>query len=467
MSVAKRKSLLMLGVEEGARLIALDHLEAALQARKRLDDPDDSEALHDLRVALRRLRSIVRAYQPYLEDSVSRRLRKRLRELAAATTTARDAEVQLAWLTEQAGRLSAGHRVGLEWLLAWIDRRRTTAYASVRSEVMEEFERFHGALARRLAVYKREMQVGEAHQARAFAAVTAELLHEHTRALKELLGGVNGPDDEETAHEARIAAKRLRYLLEPLRKHAPGAGPAVGALKELQDVLGDLHDCAVLAADIGRALAEAVGEGLHTEAAEGMVAISRIVREHRDERFEKLQTQWIQGGDAAWSEPICRLASELDVLETTRKFERRFLLHSLPPLPADAPVAVIVEGWIGKPPLEERLRLIRRGGELALYRKVKVATLAVEQPLDAREFCALWPLTAGRRLRIRSRPVDVGNTRWELVELQGLALAVAHVADSEAITPPPWLQPFLDREVSDDPAFDPRTLAARRPGLRS
>jgi CHAD domain-containing protein len=52
------------------------------------------------------------------------------------------------------------------------------------------------------------------------------------------------PADEKALHDTRIAAKRLRYVLE---MHEPVFGrPAAKAAKEarkLQDLLGEIHDC--------------------------------------------------------------------------------------------------------------------------------------------------------------------------------------------------------------------------------
>ena len=56
---------------EVARWFALVRLHDLLIARDRLTDPDDSDALHDFRVALRRLRSLLRAFRDVLADSVS------------------------------------------------------------------------------------------------------------------------------------------------------------------------------------------------------------------------------------------------------------------------------------------------------------------------------------------------------------------------------------------------------------
>ncbi len=54
------------------------------------------------------------------------------------------------------------------------------------------------------------------------------------------------PAEVETLHDMRIAAKRLRYILE-LSAHVfgPYAGTAAKRTKELQDLLGEIHDCDV------------------------------------------------------------------------------------------------------------------------------------------------------------------------------------------------------------------------------
>ena len=50
----------------------------------------------------------------------------------------------------------------------------------------------------------------------------------------------------EPLHEARIAAKRLRYLLEAAREVDPLVPSALQALKAIQDLLGEFHDAEVL-----------------------------------------------------------------------------------------------------------------------------------------------------------------------------------------------------------------------------
>jgi CHAD domain len=76
------------------------------------------------------------------------------------------------------------------------------------------------------------------------------------------------PAEVVALHDMRIAAKRLRYILE-ITGHCfgPYAKTAVKATKDLQDLLGEIHDCDVQLPEVR----EYIGE-LVTEDAHGMLA---------------------------------------------------------------------------------------------------------------------------------------------------------------------------------------------------
>lgn len=62
--------------------------------------------------------------------------------------------------------------------------------------------------------------------------------------LRGLADAALAPDASEAQHDLRIAAKRLRYVLEIFASCLGGdAKAARDAAKRLQAVLGDLHDC--------------------------------------------------------------------------------------------------------------------------------------------------------------------------------------------------------------------------------
>ena len=487
-------ALLPLLAPEGVRLVALGHLEAAARAHERLGGAGDAEALHDLRVALRRLRSWLRAYKPWLEHSISGKLRRRLRDLAAATNAARDTEVEMAWLAGERPHLAPRHRGALEGLLERLEKRRSTAYDEVRVTMTTEFERLRRALGRRLASYEVEVRQGGREPPKSFAEVTAELVAGHAQALSEKMDRIAGPDDEEPAHQARIAAKRLRYLLEPLRAHTSAAKLAVERLRELQDVLGELHDCAVLADEIGKVQAEAAAERARHEHARawrtvagpaateppdarpGLLALSARVRGRRDDRFAELRAAWLDGGGERFAEPVRRVLSELRAASPQRGRRRRLLLRGLPP-DASGPGAVVDEGWIVAPPITERLRRVRAAAEVRCTRSVLAElggqAVAFEREIDPRQFRALWPLCAGRRLRMRRHEIESEAGPWELLEIApGRVLALAPAAGGEvAPVPPSALEPLLERDVTDDPAFAPaewaRTAGLKRRRARS
>src|SRR5262249_45452241 len=115
--------------DEACRLVALDYLDEAVEARGRLGQ--DPEALHDLRVALRRMRSTLRAYRQLLGRPLDERRRKQLRQIVDATSISRDAEVLDALVAEEAERLEPRERAGVEWLRQRLAARKAEGDAQV------------------------------------------------------------------------------------------------------------------------------------------------------------------------------------------------------------------------------------------------------------------------------------------------------------------------------------------------
>ena len=85
--------------------------------------------------------------------------------------------------------------------------------------------------------------------------MTGSLIQSLAGELADSLEAVSNPEQVAEAHAARIRAKRLRYLLEPLSRRVAGAKTLVGRLKQLQDLLGQVHDLQVLAGEIDSSLA--------------------------------------------------------------------------------------------------------------------------------------------------------------------------------------------------------------------
>lgn len=315
--------------EEGARLIALSWLDQAAAAFPRLQDTGDTEALHDFRVALRRLRSCLRSYRPWLEESLPKKLRRRLRDLAASTGPGRDTEVQIEWLRGRSRHLGSYQRPGLAWILGRLEERMRAANEEMAALLPKEFPRLETDLRERLSTYRTEIHLAAGgHVSPTLAEVTAGILRSQAAELESHLARVEGPEDEHEAHEARISAKRLRYLLEPFDPEQP----LVKRVKKLQDLLGELHDAHVLETELAEALQIAASERARrlleatlSEAPDdaliraerrrvkesGLLALARLNRARRNRLFEELDADWLEGRAAGFFEEAEAVAAAL------------------------------------------------------------------------------------------------------------------------------------------------------------
>lgn len=313
-----------LTAEAGARRLALGLLDEASAAARALTG-GDPEALHAFRVALRRLRTALRAFTPWLGRL--RRHRRRLGRLARATAAARDAAVQLAWIEARRGALTAPRvRAGVALELARLQAR--TAGPD-RRRLRERHRRAARKLRRRLGPGPRGGGRARRPEER-FGALLATLCRDQLLSLRRRMDAIAGPADEAGVHRARIEAKRLRYLLEPLRgPRRAGAHRAVEHLKRLQDVLGELHDLHVLAAGLRETLvagearrAVRMHRAVYAAAPPpagrrprppsprpGLLALLRLVRERRDALFAELGRAWGSAGLAALDGEVTAVAA--------------------------------------------------------------------------------------------------------------------------------------------------------------
>lgn len=102
--------------------------------------------------------------------------------------------------------------------------------------------------------------------------------------LRSLAAPAHDPGAGEAQHDLRIAAKRLRYVLEVTGPCFGGdAEPARHAAKQLQSVLGDLHDCDVM-----------------MPRAEGIESLRSLLRTRRELLFGRFRELWAEAEAEAW-----------------------------------------------------------------------------------------------------------------------------------------------------------------------
>jgi CHAD domain-containing protein/CYTH domain-containing protein len=464
------QTLVYLPASEGARRLALTHLEAARVARTRVETSADSEALHDYRVALRRLRSCLRSYGPELRSTVNRKSRRRLDRIARATNQSRDLEVHLAWLAAEAAAAGEAERPGIEWLTERLEEAQRREREGMLALDERQFPSLYERLSRQLQHYRLTVRLDQPVEPPTTATVAAQHLERAAERLERRLGRIQSETGETEIHRARIAAKHLRYLLEPFAAGLPGGDTLIERLKGLQDTFGDVHDAHVFLPTLRDAQAETERD-LRADLGPGLRSLARSLRGRALEAFGGASREWL---DPAWRASFfeeVRVAAQALARQARpgREVERKYLLSGLPPAATGAPSVEIEQGYLPGDRLIERLRRIRGEDGVELVRTVKegagLVRLEVEESVAPEVFDTLWPLTAGRRLRKRRHRVADGGLTWEIDQFLDRDLVLAEVelpGPEVAVAIPAWLSQWVEREVTDDPAYGNYELSRAR-----
>lgn len=224
-----------------ARLAEQVHRLRLLDPLVRRDVPD---AVHRMRVTARRLRSTLATFRPVLDRTVTDPVRSELRWLGRALGDARDTEVLHARLTELVtGQDSKAAARVVEAELTGRERQaREQVLAALSSDR-------YLSLLDRLDDLAAAPPLKDKASAAARTVARTRVRHDWRRVADRVEAATRSEDAAERAghlHEARKAAKRLRYAGET-------AAPVVGKparrtakdAKRLQSALGDHHDAVV------------------------------------------------------------------------------------------------------------------------------------------------------------------------------------------------------------------------------
>ena len=270
-------------------------LRKAGAAVHRLKDPRDTEALHDSRVALRRLRGWFQAFRGEL--SPGRRRRHELRDLAHSTNEARDAEVSLAWLTDL--RHERDMRPAVERFAAELEALRRASYKQVRGKLPGAWHK----LAHKLEHSVNGMEAPYSPFHEAFAASLRRYAREFERALARARRRPNASN----IHALRVAGKKLRYLVDAVLKRTPAAGRFLDEMKKLHESSGTIQDLQRLRTLSAQAVLRRVdrrrprpptarGTGEHpAPGPDALLWIGRAAREEQAERIAAFRKAYLAG----------------------------------------------------------------------------------------------------------------------------------------------------------------------------
>ena len=216
-------------------------MDAARRTRAGADDP--VEAVHELRVAIRRVRADLRIFAKAFDPNWLDATKRQLRELARVVGEARDLDVIFGRLVQLVAALPESDQPGAETLLSQLRRDRRAALECVLAALGA---RDHAAAIEDLAmVAARRPLAPDADDVAIDDLVAATRLQ--WRRLRKSVRSAEALPSAENLHTVRVRAKTLRYSLETLdpvldksaRRHAK-------SLVALQNHLGEMQDAVVI-----------------------------------------------------------------------------------------------------------------------------------------------------------------------------------------------------------------------------
>ncbi len=151
-------------------------------------------------------------------------------------------------------------------------------------------------------------------------------------------------------------------------------------------------------------------------------------------------------------------------MPNSREIERKFLLERLPEKLKSSRRYVIAQGYLATEPAGRQVRLRKKGKTASLTFKMGRGRAREEREikLSPKQFAALWPATAGRRLRKLRYEIPWKNLLIEIDIYRGKhsGLVVAEVefpdhAICRKFKPPSW----FGREVTGEKRYSNVRLA--------
>ena len=315
---------------------------------------EDIECLHRMRVASRRLRSLLPLFSDCLPPKQRTRWRKQLRRVTRALGKARDADVQIACLQDALDACSDElQQPGLERLLLRFQQQRQAMQAPLVSTLKRltshrHLNRMETALRYLLAT---SQLYASPESARHTYHHSRNAILRRLQTMLATAATIRDPQSGTELHATRITIKRLRYTLQAFAPLYPDTlDDATRTARKLQDVLGNLHDCDVWVETLPQFLEEEKARTLtyfgdiqpFEILVPGVMALRDQCRQRRVKYYEEFEALWQRAQDKDVWGRLCRALDD-------------------PPLPVDengsasAPNVHEPASAVTAPPLPEEL----------------------------------------------------------------------------------------------------------------
>ncbi|MGH7217515.1 MAG: CHAD domain-containing protein [Nitrospiraceae bacterium] len=277
----------------------VDHVKWALARHVRwliAHDPGtrlgkEPESLHQMRVATRQLRAVLRATRPLLVPEWADSLREELRWLGRVLGPVRDLDVQLAYFHEESTALDARDRRPLTQFIAHLEAQRSHVQEVLLNELKSER---YLDLIRRLRQAPHDPTVVES------TVTLRDLANQEFTKLRNAIRQAGESPNNAKIHKIRIRTKRARYAAE-LAERTVGkpATRFINKARVVQDVLA-MHQDAIQAEAHVRAFLKQSTSARAAFVAGRMVERQRQRRERAGEKMQRLLRGLVKRGEKAW-----------------------------------------------------------------------------------------------------------------------------------------------------------------------
>ena len=254
----------------------------------------DPEGVHQMRVGVRRMRSLLRILRPLLEREQTRPLEEGLRWLAGELGRVRDLDV---FTLELLPRLLRAER-GAAALAQLADEARTLRQQRTQDLRKALGSRRQARLMQRLHHFVseptwREPAIDEQPGASTRAAAFGDVVLTRLQARLRKLGGASPWGSPTDRHRLRIALKQLRYTCEFFRDFHRNKQEKRfrRRLSELQNLLGALNDTATARSLIDELHAHAES-GKLAASARGMGFVEGFIARDDELVLQALEAKW-------------------------------------------------------------------------------------------------------------------------------------------------------------------------------
>lgn len=206
----------------------------------------DTEFLHDYRVQIRKIRSVLSLFKGVYDTDQTAELKARFSALAAPTGRLRDLDVYLLERDAYRALLPESLQPGLDALFDIFSEQRGAEQQALTRHLRSAAYKREITALEKLFKRPKNLKPGE-HAGQAAHDYACERIWQHYRKVRKAAASINADTPDDDIHELRIRCKKLRYLIEFFSPvfPKPALGKLLKPLKRLQENLGLFNDYSV------------------------------------------------------------------------------------------------------------------------------------------------------------------------------------------------------------------------------